>query len=63
MNRTHCQAARWQPTMINPGGDCSVKPPTMAAPLGDTGRWLALCSGCAPRFRGAVPISEVPEEP
>lgn len=62
MNRTHCQYPRWQPTMINPAGDCSVKPPTMAAPLGQTGLWLALCTGCAQHRPDAIPISQV-EEP
>lgn len=62
MNRARCQWPRWQPTMINPAGDCGAEAPTMAARLGGTGLWLSLCPACAPRRPDAVPIGEV-EEP
>jgi hypothetical protein len=29
--------------------------------LGDTGRHLPLCDGCAPLFRVTIPLAEVPE--
>jgi len=62
VNRTHCQYPRWYPSKDNPAGDCMAKPPTMAAPLGQTGGHLALCAGCATHRPDAVPISQV-EEP
>jgi hypothetical protein len=60
--KAHCEYPRWEPSKANPGGDCSTKPPTMAAPLGDTGRHIALCTGCAPYRPDAIPITSV-EEP
>lgn len=58
---TACDYPRWSPSKSNPSGGCGVKPATHAAPLGDTGRWLPLCSGCAQHRLDAVPIAEVPE--
>ena len=59
--RAHCQYPKVEPSKANPAGDCSKTPPVMAAPLGRTGGWLALCSGCAPYRQDAIPIGEVPE--
>lgn len=56
-----CQVARYEPTPANPSGDCRSTPVVAALPLGDTGRHLALCAGCAPRFPSAIPPSEVPD--
>lgn len=56
-----CQAARWQPSKENPGGDCGATPQARAVPLGNTGRYLRVCAGCAPRYGTTVALSEVPE--
>lgn len=56
-----CQAPRWQPSKENPGGDCGVKPAARAVKLGDTGRYLRVCAGCAGSYRQTIPLSEVPE--
>lgn len=61
MTADHCTYPRWEPSKTNPGGDCGIKPPAMAAPLGRTGLWLALCAGCAPYRPDAIPIGQVPE--
>jgi hypothetical protein len=60
--RAWCEYPRWEPSKDNPGGDCRRTPPTMAAPLGSTGRYLALCPDCAGCRPDAVPIGQV-EEP
>lgn len=58
---TACQAPRWSPSKENPGGDCGVKPPARAVPLGDTGRHMLVCAGCAPVYGRTIPLSEVPD--
>jgi hypothetical protein len=54
-----CQYPVWQPTPRR-SSDCHA-PASMAAPLGATGRWLALCPDHAPHRVDAVPLSQVPE--
>lgn len=58
---TACQAPRWEPSKANPGGDCGVKPPARAVPLGNTGRHLLVCAGHAARYGSTVALSEVPD--
>jgi hypothetical protein len=62
VNRDRCQYPRWQPSKENPAGDCFITPATHAAPLGQTGRFIALCVGCSAHRPDAVPIDQV-EEP
>lgn len=61
MTRALCQYPAVEPSTENPGGDCRAARATMAAPLGQTGRWLALCPFHARHRADAVPIGEVPE--
>lgn len=58
---TACDYPKYEPSRERPSGGCG-QPATHAAPLGDTGRWLPLCGGCAGyRHLDAIPLSEVPD--
>jgi hypothetical protein len=57
---TACDAPRYSPSKDNPTGGCG-QPATRAVALGDTGRWLPLCTPHAERRTGTIPLSEVPE--
>lgn len=59
--RDSCQYPMWEPSRGNPAGDCGRTPAPLAAPLGDTGVWLALCEEHARHRLDAIPSSEVPE--
>lgn len=61
MNRAACEYPTVEPTRDNPGGDCQ-QPPTHAAPLGRTGRYLALCPQHRAHRVDSRPIGEV-EDP
>jgi hypothetical protein len=56
-----CQYPVWQPSSSNPAGDCREEPAPMAAPLGQTGGWLALCARHATHRLDAIPREQVPE--
>lgn len=62
MNRAACEYPTYSPTKANPGGNCG-KPPTHAAPLGQTGRYLSLCPQDRAHRVDAIPIEQVPEDP
>lgn len=55
---TACDYPKYAPTRANPSGGCG-QPATMAAPLGQTGRHLPLCDGCARHRVDAVPLAQV----
>jgi hypothetical protein len=58
---TTCDYPRFAPSRNNPTGGCG-RVATMAAPLGDTGRWLPLCGKCAQHRVDAVPLDQIPEQ-
>jgi hypothetical protein len=55
-----CEYPRYEPSKANPSGGHGA-PAVMAAPLGDTGRWLPLCAECAAHRADAVPLASVPD--
>jgi hypothetical protein len=55
-----CEYPTAEPSVTNPGGDCR-KPGTWAAPLGTSGRFLALCEQHAQHRADAVPIEQIDE--
>lgn len=59
--KAHCEYPRWEPSKEHPSSDCGIIPPVMAAPLGESGRWIALCAVHAPHRLDAIPIGQVPE--